>query len=77
MGNSGSHDSGAITEYRLLEYTERALYNTQDSKHFHCFKLNLRQVTNCSHTVDLLIKVNASESIKTGCITKNKKYGGT
>ena len=27
MGNSGSHDSSTITEYRLLEYTERILHN--------------------------------------------------
>ena len=27
MGNSGSHNSSAVTDYQIFEYTERTLYN--------------------------------------------------
>ena len=29
MGNSGSHNSSAITNYQIIKYTKRTLYNTQ------------------------------------------------
>ena len=27
MGNSGSHNSSAITDYQIFKYTKRTLYN--------------------------------------------------
>ena len=32
MGNSVSHDSSAITDYQLFEYTKRTLYNITNLK---------------------------------------------
>ena len=44
MGNSGSHNFSAITNYQLLKYTKRTLYNIPIGVKYFYFEMNMHML---------------------------------
>ena len=72
MGNSGSYDSSAITNYRLFEYTKRTLYNNinrfcDKSRSYHkirSYNMNNQNFRGKTNFTDDRVEVNIVEVIK-------------
>ena len=56
MGNSGSHNSSAITNYWLFKYTEKVIYNNESEYKERDRKLN-KQFINVINDYDMMTEI--------------------